>query len=262
MSEITVRLSFFIGIFVIMALWETIAPARSWKVGRWQHWLHNLSLTLLNTALLRLLIPIAAVGTALLAAENGWGLFNLWQLPFWLQFIASLLILDLAIYFQHRLFHVVPMFWRLHRVHHADLDYDFTTGARFHPIEILLSMLIKMLLVLTLGVDALAVIAFEIILSTTATFNHGNVRLPSKLEPLVRLLLVTPEMHRIHHSTVRKECDSNYGFSLSLWDRLFASYTKKAELGDEGVEIGLKQYRDKEQSNKLWSMLQMPFWKL
>ena len=212
--EPVVRLGAFFGVFALMALWETLAPRRARLLPRRVRWLHNLALVLLNSLILRLLFPLAAVGFALLAAERGWGLLNAFALPFWWAFLLSVIALDFAIYLQHVMFHAVPLLWRLHRVHHADADFDVTTGARFHPLEILLSMLIKFAAIAVLGAPAAAVLVFEVLLNATAMFNHANLRLPEPVDRRLRRLLVTPEMHRIHHSMEVVEANSNFGFNL------------------------------------------------
>jgi sterol desaturase/sphingolipid hydroxylase (fatty acid hydroxylase superfamily) len=212
----------------------------------------------LDAALSRVVAPAGAVGFAVLSESRGWGLFNVLALPIWLNVLSALLLLDLAIYLQHRLFHAVPVLWRIHRMHHADLDIDVTTGARFHPIEILLSLGIKGLVVVSLGASPLAVLAFEIVLNATAMFNHSNVRLPALVEPVLRWLVVTPDMHRVHHSIVRLETDSNFGFNFPWWDRLFRTYSPQPKGGPEGMTIGIEQFRDAREL-LLDRMLTQPF---
>jgi sterol desaturase/sphingolipid hydroxylase (fatty acid hydroxylase superfamily) len=211
-----------------------------------------------NTALLRLVFPLAAVGMATTAELNGWGLFNRVASPDWLALSASVVILDAAIYLQHVMFHAVPLFWRLHRVHHADLDFDVTTGSRFHPVEILLSMLIKFAVIVLLGPPVVAVVVFEVLLNATAMFNHSNVRLPLALDALLRRLIVTPDMHRVHHSHLDHETNSNFGFNLSIWDRLFGTYRDQPEEGHEGMMIGIDTFRDAAHCITLRGMLGMP----
>ncbi len=257
-NELTIRLIFFFGIFGVMALWEVMDPRRPLKLSRGLRWTNNLAILALNSLLLRLLFPMAAVGFALQAESKGWGLFNQIALPGGMAILLSVIILDLAIYWQHRLFHVIPLLWRLHRVHHADLDYDVTTAARFHPIEILLSMLIKLVVIFLIGAPVLAVMLFEIILNGCAMFNHGNVRLNSALDSMLRTFLVTPDMHRVHHSVVRRETDSNYGFNLSVWDRLFGSYIAQPAAGHLGMDIGIDRFRDPE-NQQIQKLLVMPF---
>lgn len=227
-----------------MAVWEVVAPRRGATVGRLGRWPSNLGIVALNTAVLRIVFPTAAAGAAVLAEAKGWGLLNVISAPALVTVPASVLVLDLAIYAQHFGFHHVPVLWRLHRMHHADLDFDVTTGVRFHPIEVLLSMLIKIALVVVLGAPALGVVAFEVLLNATSMFNHGNVRLPRRLDGLLRLLVVTPEMHRVHHSVVRAETDSNFGFNFPWWDRLFGTYRAEPAAGHEGMTIGIDRFRD------------------
>lgn len=242
-----------------MALWETLRPCRPLSRSRALRWGNNLGLLLLNTLLLRLLFPAATVGLAVLAQGNGWGLFNYYDLPLWLALPLAVVLLDLGIYLQHALFHAVPLLWRLHRVHHADLDYDITTGTRFHPFEILLSMLIKFVIVMTLGPPVLAVLIFEVILNAMAMFNHGNVQLPLTLDRVLRCVVVTPDMHRVHHSILAQEANSNFGFNLSLWDRLFGTYRAQPAAGHQGMVIGLDRIRDPALCLWLPGLLWLPF---
>ena len=246
-NESGVRLVAFLGMLGLMMAWEVVRPARALDHPRWLRWSSNLGIVLINTAVLRFLFPILAVGTAIWAREQQWGWLNQMDWPLWAEVMVALLLLDLAIYLQHVMVHAIPLFWRFHRLHHADLDYDATTGLRFHPVEILFSMSLKMLLVVTMGAPLLAVILFEIILNVASVFNHGNVRLPGWLEPWVRALIVTPDMHRIHHSAIREETNSNYGFSLSIWDRLFGTYHKQPVLGHTRMMIGLEYFRDEKE---------------
>ncbi|MEQ8393931.1 sterol desaturase family protein [Thalassobaculum sp.] len=242
--EPAIRLGIFAGVFAAMALWELAAPRRHQKIGRLGRWPGNLGVVAVDTILVRLLFPTAAVGMALLAEARGWGLLVLIPVPGWLAVIASVVLLDLAIYLQHRLFHAVPWLWRLHRMHHADLELDVTSGIRFHPVEIVLSMLIKLGVVVALGAPAVAVLIFEVLLNASSMFNHSNVRLPQSLDRALRWVLVTPDMHRVHHSIVRRETDSNFGFNLPWWDRLFATYRAQPEAGHLGMTIGIPQFRD------------------
>lgn len=258
-QEPWVRIGAFAAVFAAMALWEILAPRRVLAVSKPLRWTNNLSIVALNTVLLRLLFPAAAVGMALFASEHGWGIFNYLQAPFALALVASVVALDLAIYFQHVMFHAVPALWRLHRVHHADLDFDVTTGARFHPVEIVLSMLIKFAVIAVLGAPAVAVILFEVLLNATAMFNHGNVRIPAALDRILRWLIVTPDMHRVHHSVERDETDSNFGFNLSVWDRLFGTYRDQPRAGHEAMTIGIPGFRDPKQCATLPGMLAIPF---
>lgn len=253
-----IRLGAFIGVFVIIALWETRRPRRTLLLGKTRRWLNNLGLVVLNTVVLRLVFTTAAVGLAAVAADQGWGVLNQLSLPFAVAVVIGVVALDLIIYFQHVLFHAVPLLWRLHMVHHADMDYDVTTGLRFHPLEILLSMLIKMAAILVLGPPVVAVILFEILLNASSMFNHGNLRLPAPVDAVLRLLIVTPDMHRVHHSAIKQETNSNYGFNLSLWDRLFGTYRAQPQLGHEGMTIGLNQFRDPKLQGLHWLLL-IPF---
>ena len=257
--EPAVRLGAFFGVFALMAVWEAAAPRRTRLLPRRVRWLHNLALVVLNSLILRLLFPLAAVGFALHAAERGWGLLNAFEVPFWWGFALSVIALDFAVYLQHVMFHAVPLLWRLHRVHHADADIDVTTGARFHPIEILLSMLIKFAAIAVLGAPAAAVLAFEVLLNATAMFNHANLRLPEPADRLLRRILVTPEMHRIHHSMEPAEANSNFGFNLPWWDRLCGTYRERARLPQESMAIGVKGLTGSDAAVKLTGMLALPF---
>lgn len=257
--EPLVRLGAFLGVFALMAAWEMLAPRRALTVSKTVRWASNLGLAALNTVLLRLTLPTAAVGVAHLAGQRGWGMLNQVDLPPWLAVVGAVVLLDLAIYLQHVLFHAVPALWRLHRVHHADLDFDLTTGARFHPIEIGLSMLIKLAVVVLLGAPALAVLVFEVLLNATAMFNHSNVRLPAGLDRILRWLVVTPEMHRVHHSVEDDETNSNFGFNLPWWDRLLGTYRAQPRAGHEGMTIGIRTYRDPRLCAWLPGMLVLPF---
>ncbi|MEK9946457.1 MAG: sterol desaturase family protein [Alphaproteobacteria bacterium] len=240
--EPTIRLVFFVGVLVVMALWEAVAPRRS-DVTRLVRWTSNLGIVVVNTVAVRLVFPAAAVGFAAWAETQGWGLFNAVAVPFWVAFVVSLAVLDFAIYIQHVMFHAVPALWRLHRMHHADLGFDVTTGLRFHPIEILLSMGFKIAVLAALGAPAVAVLVFEVVLNATAMFNHGNVRMPRRLDALLRLFVVTPDMHRVHHSIVPAETNSNFGFNIPWWDRLFGTYRAQPAAGHDGMTIGIEQFR-------------------
>ena len=241
--EPQVRLAAFLGILVAMALWEVAAPRRRVEIPRLLRWSNNLGVVALDVFVVRLVFPVLAVGLAVIAAENGWGLLNRFDVPGWIAVIVSLLALDLAIYFQHVLFHAVPGLWRLHRMHHADLEFDVTTGLRFHPIEILLSMAVKLTIVMALGPPAIAVLLFEIILNGSAMFNHSNVRLPKRVDAILRLFIVTPDMHRVHHSIHPSETNSNFGFNLPWWDRIFGTYLAQPRAGHTGMTIGIEQFR-------------------
>ena len=258
-NEAIIRLGFFVGVFALMAVWELVAPRRVLSVSKAQRWVSNLGLVVINTLLLRLVFPAAAVGMAAFAAAEGWGLLNAVDMPFWLSVGISLVVLDFVIWLQHVMFHAVPALWRLHRVHHADLDYDLTTGARFHPIEILLSMVIKFAAIAALGPPVVAVILFEVILNGMAMFNHANVRLPAGLDRALRWLVVTPDMHRVHHSVEDDETNSNFGFNLSWWDRLLGTYRDQPRAGHLGMTIGIRGYRDPREVDRLPGMLMLPF---
>jgi sterol desaturase/sphingolipid hydroxylase (fatty acid hydroxylase superfamily) len=242
--EPLVRLLCFGGVFAVLALWEVAAPRRNQAIGRAWRWPNNLGVVIVDSLVLRIIFPAAAVGMAIFAEERGWGLLNVVAFPAWAEILIAFLVLDLAIYLQHVLFHAVPALWRLHRMHHADLEFDVTTGVRFHPVEILLSMLIKFAVVAALGAPPLAVLLFEIVLNATSMFSHGNIRIPSSIDRWLRWIVVTPDMHRVHHSIERKETDSNFGFNLPWWDRLFGTYRQAPQAGHEGMTIGISQFRD------------------
>jgi sterol desaturase/sphingolipid hydroxylase (fatty acid hydroxylase superfamily) len=252
------RAGAFLLVLTAMMAWEIVAKRRPQVVSRSQRWPGNVLLVIIDTAIVRLVFPLAAVGAAVYAQDLGWGVFNAVTLPGWVVLILSILALDLAIYGQHRIFHAVPWLWRIHRVHHADQEFDVTTALRFHPLEILLSMTIKIAVVMMLGAPPIAVIVFEILLNATAMFNHGNVQLSAKTDRYLRMLLVTPDMHRVHHSVIRQETDSNFGFNLTWWDRVFGTYRNQPEHGHLGMTIGLEDYRT-EQDQQLGRMLVQPF---
>lgn len=256
--EFAIRLSAFFGIFALMAFWELLAPRRRQTIGRSRRWPSNLGIVVLDALLIRIVFPVAAVSVALLAEVRGWGLFHGLEAPTWLAVIASVVLLDLAIYLQHVLFHAVPVLWRLHRMHHADLEFDVTTGVRFHPVEILLSMAIKLGVVAALGTPAVAVLIFEVLLNATSMFNHGNVRLPERIDRVLRWIVVTPKMHRVHHSVAPRETNSNFGFNLPWWDRLFGTYRAQPEAGHVAMTIGIEQFRDPSEL-RLDRMLLQPF---
>lgn len=258
-NEIAIRLIFFVGVFFVMAIWEIVAPRRALTVSRMVRWANNLSLVLLNSIVLRILFPAAAVGVAMVAVEQQSGLFNQVDVPVWFAVLVSVIIMDFVIYMQHVMVHAVPLFWRLHRVHHADLDYDVTTGARFHTLEIIFSMLIKFATILLLGPPVVAVVIFEVVLNAMAMFNHGNVGLPKSLDTFLRWFVVTPDMHRVHHSIEDDETNSNFGFNLSWWDRLFGTYRDQPRAGHNGMTIGIRGFRQPEQASWLKGMLIMPF---
>jgi len=242
-NEGAIRLAVFLGILVLMAAWEVAAPRRRIEIPRVIRWTNNLGVVVIDTILVRLTYPVVAVGFALMAEQNGWGLFNIVEAPAWVAIVASVLILDFVIYLQHVVFHFVPALWRLHRMHHADQAIDVTTGLRFHPLEILISMAIKLAAVLALGPPAVAVLIFEVLLNGTAMFNHSNIRLPEKVDRILRLFVVTPDMHRVHHSVDRRETDSNFGFNVPWWDRLLGTYIAQPAKGHDGMEIGIEQFR-------------------
>ncbi len=253
-----IRLAMFVLVFAAMAGWEVWAPRRALQQSKALRWSNNAGLMVINTLIVRALLPLVPVSVAAFAEAHGMGLLHLFPLSYPLAVVLSILFIDLAIYLQHLMLHAVPMLWRVHRVHHADLDFDVTTGARFHPIEIALSMLIKSAVVLVLGPPALAVLVFEILLNATSMFNHGNVRLPAAIDRVARWLVVTPDMHRVHHSIVARETNSNFGFNLPWWDRLFGTYRSQPEAGHERKTIGIEQFRS---PRELWldRMLVQPF---
>lgn len=256
--EPVLRLGVFIGVFAAMAAWERFAPKRHLLESRPSRWTTNWMIAVIDTLVVRLLFPLAAVGAALDASAQGWGLFTWLDAPFWLAFVVSLVVFDFAVWAQHVVMHKVPVLWRLHQVHHADRDLDVTTAIRFHPIEIALSMLFKIGLVYALGAPAAAVVAFEVILNGCAMFNHANIRLPRSVDRALRLVIVTPDMHRIHHSIDRREHDANYGFNLSIWDRLFGVYIEEPAGGHHGMTLGLAPYQNDRPNRLLWSLL-LPF---
>jgi len=258
-NEVTIRLSFFFGIFIIMALWEMVAPRRALTVSKLVRWSNNIGLVFLNSFIVRWLFPAAAVGVAVTSQDNQWGLFNLVEAPTWFAVIVSVVIMDFIIYLQHVMVHAVPVLWRLHRVHHADLDYDVTTGSRFHTIEIILSMFIKFATIVLLGPPVIAVVIFEVVLNAMAMFNHGNVGLPKIMDRVLRYFVVTPDMHRVHHSVEDDEANSNFGFNLSWWDRLFGTYRDQPRAGHKDMIIGIHHYRDTKQVSWLPGMLALPF---
>jgi len=242
--ETLIRLSFFAGLFVAFAAWEAYSPRRRRSLSVAIRWVSNLGMGAMNALIPPLIVPVAAVGVAIAAREHGVGLFNQYAAPYWLAFVASVVILDFAIYLQHVMFHAVPVLWRLHRVHHSDVDLDVSSGVRFHLIEILISLGIKSAVVLAIGPPAAAVFVFEILLNGTSMFNHANLRLPAGVDRLLRLIVVTPDMHRVHHSVVPREMNTNFGFNLPWWDRLCGTYTPQPAAGHEGMQIGLDRYRD------------------
>ena len=259
-NELFWRGGVFLTLFALFAGLEVLVPRRPRALSRGARWATNLTMTVLNTLALRglaVLLPLLAIGAALDAQTQGWGLLNRLDWPGWVELVLAVLILDLAIWTQHLVTHKVPLFWRFHRVHHADRDMDVTTGFRFHPVEILASMGLKIALVYALGPSALAVLVFEILLSGTALFNHSNLALPAPLDRVLRLVLVTPDMHRVHHSVQREEHDSNYGFALSVWDRIFRTYVPQPKAGHDAMTVGL-EWQDERPARLLWA-LGLPF---
>jgi len=243
--EPAVRVATFAAAFALIAIFELVAPRRPLSLSRQSRWPSNLAIVLLNTLFVRALLPVTAVSMAMWVEERGWGLFHAaGPLPSWLVVPATVVLLDLAIYLQHILFHAVPILWRLHRMHHADLDVDVTTGARFHPVEIVLSMVLKFGVIAALGGSPLGVLVFEILLSTGSLFNHGNLRLPLRADGLLRWIVVTPDMHRVHHSVVPEETNRNFGFTLSWWDRVCGTYRAQPAAGHAGMTLGITQFRD------------------
>lgn len=257
-QEAAIRFACFFGTLLAMAVWEFLAPRRPLTQSRPLRWFSNLGLALLNNIAWRLLIPAGAVGLAMAVQVHGWGLFNLVESPTWFEVAASVVLFDSAIYGQHWAFHRIPWLWRLHLVHHVDLDFDATTGIRFHTVETLLSFVWKAAIIALLGAPALAVMIFEILLNGTALFNHSNARLPLWLDRVLRLILVTPDMHRVHHSIENHETNSNYGFCLSWWDFLFRTYDAQPDAGHDGMVIGRPEFRDP-QVERLPFMLRLPF---
>lgn len=258
-TEATIRMSCLFGVLATMAAWEVLAPRRVLNVRRSRRWTSNLGLVVLNTLAARFLIPISAVGLAGLAAENGWGALHHWKLSPAVEIPLAVVVLDLVIYLQHVLFHAVPALWRLHRVHHADLDFDVTTGLRFHTVEILLSLVLKLAVILALGPSPWAVLLFEVLLNATSMFNHRNIRLPLGIDRALRWVVVTPDMHRVHHSILRRETDSNFGFNLPWWDYLLGTYRPQPAEAHETMPIGVTELRDERVCCQLPAMLWLPF---
>jgi len=257
-KEAFIRISCFFWIFFIVALSEILSPRRTLTVSKTKRWLTNLGIVVLNTLVMRFTFPILAVGLAITAGEKGWGILNIVAIAYPLKVLLAVVLLDFAIYLQHVMVHAIPLLWRLHRMHHSDVDYDVTTGTRFHPLEIILSMLIKMGVVLMLGPPAIAVIVFELLLNGTAMFNHGNIKLPIGLDRVLRLFIVTPDMHRVHHSVKPEETNSNYGFNLPWWDRIFGTYMDQPSLGHKEMEIGIDKFREPQEIS-IFRLLTQPF---
>ncbi|GAA0487444.1 sterol desaturase family protein [Parasphingorhabdus litoris] len=256
--EAMIRLSAFAGIFLIMAILEIAIPRRKRVLAKGIRWFTNISLVIVDTLALRLIMPILAVGMADYAAGRGWGMLALVDLPLWIEIIIAFLLLDMLIYAQHIAFHKIPFLWRFHKVHHADRDLDVTSGARFHPVEAVISMAYKLLCITLIGPAAFAVFLFEVVLNAASMFNHANVRLPLGLDRAVRLFIVTPDMHRVHHSVIERETNSNYSFFLTLWDRMFGTYIAQPEKGHDDMIIGLSEYQDDKPANLIWSLI-IPF---
>lgn len=257
--EAAIRLSAFLTIFAVMATWEILLPARRLVVGKAHRWLSNIAIVVLNTVIVRLIFPTAAVGFALYVEVNEIGLLHLTNWPLWWTVPLSVVLLDLVIYLQHVMVHAIPALWRIHRMHHADLDFDVTTGARFHPLEIILSMLIKFAAIALIGPPVVAVVLFEVILNATSMFNHANVSLPRTLDRWLRFFIVTPDMHRVHHSIEMDESNSNFGFNLPWWDRLFGTYRSQPRRSHQSMVIGLHSPRDEKTCERLPGMLMIPF---
>lgn len=244
LSETGIRLVIFLGVFLLVGLAEHLWPRRTLTVPKGQRWFCNGVIVVIDSAVVRLALPIMPTGVGEIAGLNGWGIFNVLVLPLWIKMVIVILALDLVIYLQHRAFHRIPFFWRFHRMHHTDLDIDVSSGNRFHPLEILFSLIIKMGVVAVLGAPVIAVVIFEILLNATSMFNHGNLRIPVDIDRWLRLILVTPDMHRVHHSTIPRETDSNFSFNLSWWDRVLGTYRDQPREGHIGMTIGLKEFRD------------------
>ncbi|MDO9600873.1 MAG: sterol desaturase family protein [Rhodocyclaceae bacterium] len=258
-NELVIRIGFFVGVLALVGLWELVAPRRVLTVSKAWRWTSNLGLVVINSVVLRLIFPLAAVGMAAFCAENGWGLLNHFRVPYAIAVPLAVIALDFVIWLQHVMVHAVPVLWRLHRVHHADPDFDLTTGVRFHPIEIVLSMLIKFATIVVLGPPVLAVVIFEVLLNASAMFNHGNLHLPAALDRALRWFIVTPDMHRVHHSVEDDETNSNFGFCLSWWDRLFGTYRDQPRAGHVGMTIGIRGHSDPREVARLPGMLMLPF---
>lgn len=256
--ETIFRVGIFVIVFIVVAAAEVKVPKRKLMLSKSNRWVINLVIVALNPVIVRLIFPILPLGMSVYASENGWGMFNLIAIPYWLKVVVCVMLLDLAVYTQHVLHHALPILWRLHMVHHADMEIDLTTGLRFHPIEILVSMAIKLSVVFALGAPAFAVLIFEVALNATSMFNHGNIRIPVKVDKIIRLLVVTPDMHRVHHSVIVRETNSNFGFSLPWWDRLFGTYRAQPAKGHTDMTIGLAPYRNPKELS-LYRLLIMPF---
>ncbi len=259
LNQSTLRLSGFIAIFILMAIWEWQSPSRQLQLSKYQRWLNHGALIVISSLAIRWLTPFALTGLAFYAQQQHIGLLVWLNVPLWIAIVSSLLLMDGLVYGQHRLMHSIPILWRLHRLHHSDMDFDITTGVRFHPIEMMLSFFVKAAIIIALGVPVIAVVVFELLLSSLALFNHANINLPKRIESITRLFIVTPDVHRIHHSTINSETNSNYGFNLIMWDRLFGSYTETSRYGDEHIEIGLNEFKQKQLVTQLHHLLWQPF---
>jgi sterol desaturase/sphingolipid hydroxylase (fatty acid hydroxylase superfamily) len=257
-QEAMIRLGCFVAIFGLVSIVEAISPRRALSVSKARRWFANLAMQAIDAVIPRLVFPLLPMGLAIFMADRGWGLLNVFHIAPGPAMVIGVLTLDLAIYLQHVLFHLTPLLWRLHKVHHTDRDIDVTTGLRFHPVEIVLSLIIKLAVVAAIGPPAAAVLIFEVLLNGASMFNHGNLRIPLSWDRIIRTVLVTPDMHRVHHSVIVRETNSNYGFSVSWWDYLFGTYRDQPEEGHERMKIGLKGYSD-DRSSRLSSLLVMPF---
>jgi sterol desaturase/sphingolipid hydroxylase (fatty acid hydroxylase superfamily) len=257
-NENSIRLVAFVGVFVVMAMLEFASPRKQRTEPRVTRWITNFGLVVVDAMVLRAVFPILAVGVAVWAQRKGYGLFAMLDWSIWLEITLTVIVLDFAIYWQHVASHKLPLLWRVHRVHHADRDLDASSGLRFHPVEIALSMIYKFAVIILLGAPPLGVFVFEVLLNGSAMFNHANFRLPLALDRLLRMFIVTPDMHRVHHSILRREADTNYGFALSIWDRMFGSYTEQPENGHDGMTLGLAEQQTSRPSQLIWC-LTFPF---
>ena len=256
--ESYIRLGFFLGLFSLLTIWEISSPKRQLLQLRRLRWFSNIGLIVISSVLIRFILPTAAVGVALHVEQNNLGFLSYYDLSLMIKFLLAFILMDLAIYFQHVMFHALPMFWRFHRVHHSDLDCDITTGLRFHPFEMVISILFKFLIIISIGAPVLAVVVFEIILNAASMFTHSNIKIPSVIERIVRWFIVTPDMHRIHHSINENETNSNFGFFMSIWDRMFGTYIKDPEQGHINMKIGLQGFREAKWQNLRW-LIYLPF---
>jgi sterol desaturase/sphingolipid hydroxylase (fatty acid hydroxylase superfamily) len=257
-ADLFIRMSAFLGVLVMMTLWEISAPRRRLSTPRGSRWFANISVVVLDSVIIRLLFAAGAVGMAILAAEQHWGILNQLGWPNWLEILLAVILLDFVLFLQHVMFHAVPLFWRFHMMHHADLDCDVTTGLRFHPVEVALSMVLKLGAVVLIGPAPVAVLMFEVILNATSMFNHSNIWMPVTVDRALRWIIVTPDMHRIHHSMSPQETNSNFGFNLPWWDRLLGTYREEPLLGYTDMSLGLEQYRDPRRLT-LVGILALPF---